>query len=87
MEEETRNKPNLPPPWSEDVLRRRETLRLKLVQIFENHPAVVLEIGCGHGHYLSAYAQAHPDTYCLGIDLITKRIEKSKCNPSQTSTS
>lgn len=35
------------------------------------------EIGCGHGHWLNAYAQLNPNRVCLGIDLNTKRILKS----------
>lgn len=38
----------------------------------------VLEIGCGHGHFLTAYAEANPAQTCVGIDLVTKRIEKGK---------
>ncbi|QYY36611.1 tRNA (guanosine(46)-N7)-methyltransferase TrmB [Ruficoccus sp. ZRK36] len=38
---------------------------------------IVLEFGCGHGHFLTAYAQAHPDRTCVGIDIMTKRIEKA----------
>lgn len=40
--------------------------------------ARVLEIGCGHGHFLTAYAEAHPSPTCVGIDLVTKRIEKGR---------
>lgn len=36
-----------------------------------------LEIGCGHGHWLNAYSDAHLDTICIGIDLISKRILRS----------
>jgi len=38
----------------------------------------VLEIGCGHGHFLTAYAQANPEQTCVGVDLVTKRIEKGQ---------
>jgi tRNA (guanine-N7-)-methyltransferase len=38
---------------------------------------LTLEIGCGHGHFLAAYAAAHPGEYCVGVDLITKRVERS----------
>ena len=38
--------------------------------------ALTLEIGCGHGHFLAAYAAAHPANYCVGVDLLTKRIER-----------
>lgn len=35
---------------------------------------ITLEIGCGKGHYLSAYAATFPDEFCVGIDLISARI-------------
>ena len=38
---------------------------------------VTLELGCGHGHWLTAYAQENLDCLCLGIDLITKRVERA----------
>lgn len=44
------------------------------------HPeptALTLEIGCGHGHFLTAYAQEHVESNCLGLDLVTKRIERA----------
>ena len=37
----------------------------------------VWEIGCGHGHFLTAYAQAFPDRLCLGIDTSSDRIERA----------
>ena len=39
---------------------------------------LTLEIGCGHGHWLTAYAERNPDKCCIGIDLITKRVELAK---------
>jgi tRNA (guanine-N7-)-methyltransferase len=39
---------------------------------------LTLEIGCGHGHFLAAYAEAHPDEYCLGIDIIRDRLERAE---------
>lgn len=38
---------------------------------------LTLEIGCGHGHFLAAYAQTFPQEFCLGLDLISKRIERA----------
>ena len=38
---------------------------------------LVLEIGCGNGHFLVAYASAHPEKSCIGIDLRLERIEKA----------
>jgi tRNA (guanine-N7-)-methyltransferase len=40
-------------------------------------PPLLLEIGCGNGHFLVAYAAAHPEQWCLGIDLRLERIEKA----------
>jgi tRNA (guanine-N7-)-methyltransferase len=41
-------------------------------------PHLVLEIGCGNGHFLTAYAAAHPDCLCVGLDLRLERIEKAR---------
>lgn len=38
---------------------------------------LTLELGCGHGHYLNAYAAAHPDEFCVGLDLLEDRIERA----------
>jgi tRNA (guanine-N7-)-methyltransferase len=35
------------------------------------------EIGCGHGHFLAAYAQAHPSETCIGVDIVSERIERA----------
>lgn len=37
-----------------------------------------LEIGCGHGHWLNAYSQNNRGSFCIGIDLISKRIRKAQ---------
>lgn len=37
----------------------------------------VLEVGAGHGHFLTAYAGAHPDRVCIGVDLIGERVERA----------
>ena len=36
-----------------------------------------LEIGCGHGHWLTNYAMANINVTSVGIDLITKRVSKA----------
>ena len=38
---------------------------------------LTLEIGCGHGHYLTAFAAEHPEEFCVGIDLLADRIERA----------
>ena len=55
----------------------RETLRAELATKLENHFSVTLELGCGHGHFLSAYAAAHPEQFCVGVDLKPSRIRKA----------
>lgn len=39
---------------------------------------ITLEIGCGHGHFLTSYAQAYPQKNFVGIDLSTDRINRGK---------
>ena len=37
---------------------------------------ILFEAGCGHGHWLTDYAEANPCSICVGIDLISWRIRK-----------
>jgi tRNA (guanine-N7-)-methyltransferase len=57
---------------------RQKALRAYFAEHLHEPAAVHLEIGCGHGHYLTAFAEAHPMDTCVGIDLVTKRIEKAR---------
>lgn len=61
----------------ETAYARREALRTQCAELFGAAKSLVFEMGCGHGHYLTAYAEAHPDELCVGIDLVTKRILKA----------
>ena len=45
--------------------------------LFSGMETCVLEIGCGHGHLLTAYAEAHPEKTCIGIDIIADRITRA----------
>ena len=56
--------------------RRREVTTI-LEAIVEAHPTITLELGCGHGHFLTAYAGAHRNEFCLGIDRQGNRITRS----------
>jgi tRNA (guanine-N7-)-methyltransferase len=61
---------------------RRAALRSELAAILPpGGVPLVLEIGCGNGHFLTAYATAHPEQLCVGIDLRLERIDKAlrKC--------
>lgn len=39
---------------------------------------ITLEIGCGHGHFFTAYAAEHPDEVCVAVDLVGDRIERAQ---------
>ena len=58
--------------------RRLAELRERLVPLFKSPLPVTLEVGSGHGHFLTAYAQAHPEKFCIGIDLLPDRLARSE---------
>ena len=55
---------------------RKAELGESLRQDLSQADKILFEAGCGHGHWLTSYAEAHPDTVCVGIDLISWRIRK-----------
>jgi len=61
--------------------QKEEARRLALAEssrmLFSDNQAQVLEIGCGHGHFLSDFAGAHPEESCIGIDLLNRRVTKA----------
>lgn len=68
------------------ILKQREeritALREKLLDTLPPDVAAgtrpfTLEIGCGHGHFLAACAAAFPSEFCVGLDLVSKRIERA----------
>jgi tRNA (guanine-N7-)-methyltransferase len=62
------------------VATRRAALRRQVAEalaILGGHTDFVLEVGCGHGHFLTAYAQAHPSSACVGIDYANERISRA----------
>jgi tRNA (guanine-N7-)-methyltransferase len=58
--------------------QRIRELRTKLADLPWDHPERTLEIGCGHGHYLTAYAAEYPQELCIAVDIIKERIEKAE---------
>lgn len=56
---------------------RRAALRGDLQQALGGRTSLTFEVGCGHGHFLTDFAKAHPETFCLGIDLIRDRIQRA----------
>jgi len=62
----------------EQLLHRRRTdVAMRLAVLPVTNSGIVWEIGCGHGHFLTAYAHAHPDRTCVGIDIASDRIERA----------
>ena len=60
------------------IEQRRRVLLAQLAAISpENSPPMVWELGCGHGHFLTAYAQSHPEELCVGVDIVGERIERA----------
>lgn len=57
---------------------RREALRTEVAGILPPAASIVWEIGCGHGHFLTAYAGAHPDSLCIGIDINLERVRRGE---------
>ena len=64
--------------WA-DARRAANVARLAatLADALVGRTDITFELGCGHGHWLAAYAAAHPQEFCVGIDLITHRVERS----------
>jgi tRNA (guanine-N7-)-methyltransferase len=59
------------------IAQRRDALRTALARVLPPAGHFLCEIGCGHGHFLTAYAAAHPGERCIGIDLIGERIARA----------
>lgn len=55
---------------------RKEELAAVLNEDLGGFTKILFEAGCGHGHWLTDYAEANPETICVGIDLISWRIRK-----------
>lgn len=60
------------------VALRRRRLAEQLDELFPGPAEVTLEIGCGHGHFLTGYAREQPEERCLGIDIISDRIRRAE---------
>lgn len=57
---------------------RRQALRGLLGELLPAGAPFVWEIGSGHGHFLAAYARAHPEQLCVGIDIASERIGRAE---------
>ncbi len=60
------------------IEQRRSALQAQLNEVLPASREFVWEVGSGHGHFLTAYAAAHPERVCIGIDLIGERVERAQ---------
>ncbi len=56
---------------------RLADIRARVEPLLKTDLPITLEVGSGHGHFLTAYAQAHPGRFCIGIDLLPDRLARS----------
>ena len=59
------------------IIKRRSDLQDAIAVVLPPKANFVCEIGCGHGHFLAAYAAAHPDQLCVGLDISGERIGRA----------
>lgn len=58
-------------------------LRQTLNELYPSPVSLVIELGCGHGHFLASYAEVCPDLRFLGIDLISRRIQLARAKANR----
>lgn len=71
------DKTNVSSVYRSIIANRRNALRPILAKILAAPKRFVWEVGCGHGHFLTAFAKEHPDLLCIGVDMESKRIERA----------
>jgi len=59
-----------------ELLPELPVARLDLVQLFGRNAPLHVDLGCGDGSSLCEMAQQFPKTNFLGIERLTKRVEK-----------
>ena len=65
------------PAYLARMAERRESLRSEVARLLPPRGRFVWEIGCGHGHFLAAYAKTHPEEHCIGIDINLDRVHRA----------
>ena len=58
--------------------QRKATLLSECEVALAGQDRILFEAGCGHGHWLTSYAEENAGQTCVGIDLISHRIRKGK---------
>ena len=59
------------------IEQRQRKLKVLLESRLKGLRTITLEIGCGHGHFLTAYAERFPEEFCVGIDVNRLRIDRA----------
>jgi tRNA (guanine-N7-)-methyltransferase len=65
------------PEFLARITERRAALRARLAALLPARQEIVWEIGSGHGHFLVQYAGEFPGKFCVGVDIIRDRLERS----------
>ena len=65
------------PEFLARITERRAALRTELATLLPARQAITWEIGSGHGHFLVQYAAAFPEKFCVGVDIIRDRLNRS----------
>ena len=59
-----------------ELVPELQIARLDLVQLFGRHAPLHVDLGCGDGSFLCEMARQFPKKNFLGIERLTKRVEK-----------
>src|SRR5262252_4549029 len=59
-----------------ELLPELQVARLDLIQLFGRNARLHVDLGCGDGSFLCEMAQQFPKKNFLGIERLTKRVEK-----------
>lgn len=69
--------PMMHPDFQTVIAGRRRDMASFLAQALGPARAFVWEVGSGHGHFLTAYALAHREQPCIGVDIAGDRIARA----------
>jgi tRNA (guanine-N7-)-methyltransferase len=61
-----------------EMLRESSAGRLDLVQLFGRTAPLDVDLGCGDGSFVFELAKQQPEKNFLGIERLTKRVEKAR---------
>jgi tRNA (guanine-N7-)-methyltransferase len=65
------------PAYLATLANRRQELSDAFARILPARTEFVWELGAGHGHFLTAYAAAHPEKLCIGVDIVGERVDRA----------